>query len=288
MITKNTPFVFFLFILCTAIAGSTVSLYLANTFSDRFRIIVFDVGQGSSALIETPRGTQVLIDTGISGAALPELGDSMDFFDRTIDALVLTHFDSDHIGGALEILSRYNIRSVYVPYLPDETDPEIALQIIESAKQNNTQIIDVDAGDSMLIDDAVIEFLWPYENVDDETHSSNDTSIVLRVTYNNATALFPGDASKVIEDIIVETYGDVIDSDMLLLGHHGSDTSTSARFIETVTPDVAIVSAGRGNSYGHPHQSVVATVSSAGIPIVSTAIDGNIIFVAEAGRFVRE
>jgi beta-lactamase superfamily II metal-dependent hydrolase len=128
----------------------------------------------------------------------------------------------------------------------------------------------------------LLQVLAPMNNP--QMLESNTASIVVQLVYGSTTFMLTGDAPIGIEDYLVKNFGSSLASDVLKLGHHGSKTSTSPLFLDTVSPSFVVVSAGRNNSYGHPHASVVELVNDRGIDLVSTALSGNITFLSDGTR----
>jgi competence protein ComEC len=226
-----------------------------------------DVGQGDAIFIEAPNGNQMLIDAGINKKVLRELGKAMPFYDRSIDVVMETHPDADHIGGMPPVLGNYNI-GVYVKTKLDRgTDISNAISGVILEKE--LEVDNVFTGDIIMLDyenDIYIEILHPYINF--ESKVVNDWSIVARLVYGDIEFLFTGDATEKVEEILISKGG--IESDILKVGHHGSKTSSSFDFLGLVNPDVGIISAGFENRYGHPHEEVVDRLKEFDIEILDT------------------
>ena len=241
------------------------------------RMIVhfFDVGQGDSALIVSPSGKQILIDGGPDLSTLEGLGSAMPFFDRTIEHLVLSHPQTDHMLSFLEVLRRYNINAVlmtgvaydlprYDGFLTLLKEHAVSIIIADPAK-------DIDLGDGMILD-----VIWPPPVLfGKRLKEVNNSSIALRALYRGHGILFTGDMEKEEEDAILASHAD-IRADVLKVPHHGSKTSSSTGFLLAIRPNLAVISVGRKNSYGHPHPSVMARFAHFGIPVKTTAEEGTI------------
>ncbi len=235
---------------------------------DEFLEVHFlSVGQGDAIFIEAPNGAQALIDGGQDGAVLRELSKVMPFWDRSIDLVVATHPDKDHIGGFPEIFQRYKIGKVLDTGVESETGIYDVYK--KERDEEGAEIIKAKAGQVISLGEVHLEVLFPGEETEN-IKDKNDTSIVLRVVYGESEVLLTGDASKKIERFLVSKYGDSLQSDILKLGHHGSKTSTDESFLRAVSPEVVVVSAGEGNRYGHPHEEVLDRVSSFGAMILNT------------------
>jgi competence protein ComEC len=245
------------------------------------RVAFLDVGQGDAVFIETPGGNQVLIDGGKGRAILRELGTVMPFYDRTIDLVIATHPDSDHIGGLPEVFTRYTIGmfidsgvqgdGAYVESLSDSVQAE-GLQAVHGRREMRIAL------DS----EVLLQVLFPDRNV--ETVETNTGSLVVKVTYGETSFLLTGDSPSGIESYLVHLYGDTLKSDVLKLGHHGSRTSTSDEFLGTVAPEYAVISASCDNSYGHPHAEVLERLARFEVKRVSTCEKGTIVFESDGAH----
>ena len=245
--------------------------------SNKLEIVFFDIGQGDSIYIETPNDFQVLIDGGPSSAVLEKLGQEMPPYDRSIDLVVLTHPDSDHLFGLLEVLKRYKVENIlWTGVIKDTAEYKEWVRLIEEEQAN---IIIAEAGQKILLekDNIYLEVLYPLESVDgQETKSMNNTSVVARLVFEGGKVLLTGDISKKAEKELVENYND-LESDILKIAHHGSKSSSCFEFIEAVNPEIAVISVGE-NSWGHPSEEVLQTLQQFGIQTLITKKTGDIKF----------
>ena len=237
-----------------------------------------DVGQGDAILIQTPDGHEMLVDGGRDSSVLRELSKQRSFFDRTIDVVVLTHPDLDHIAGLVDVLKRYQVGTIVMT--TNEGESDAAEAFASAAPQENAQIVLADAGQTITLGAHVVVQIFAPTG-DESKLESNTASIVTRVVYGKTSFMLTGDAPMEIEDYLVRTYGAQLDSDVLKLGHHGSKTSTSDLWLDTVTPQYAVVSAGIDNRYGHPHQDVMQRVFKRNIATSHTGTDGTVIFQSD-------
>lgn len=256
----------------------SVSLLIVREISllpdGKLHVHILDVGQGDAALLVTPSGEQVLIDGGPDLSLLSQLDRHMPFFDRTIELLVITHPDADHITALPAVLNRYAIGQVLMTGAEHSSGKYDALRsiIVERA----IPVITPDPFVDIVMGDIVLDVVWPvvvetsHRDVSTTTISSNDLSIVIRVLYKDHSILFTGDIERDAEEKILRSGAD-IRSDILKVAHHGSRTSSSTGFLLAVDPDLGLISAGRNNRFGHPHAEVVDRFRSLGIPIKTTA-----------------
>lgn len=222
-------------------------------------VIFLDVGQGDAILIEAPNGNQVLIDGGPDGRIVREISKFISYYDKSINLIIATHPDLDHIGGFPDFIDKYQIET-YSFYNLSSTS-SLTEQINQKVAQNFINTHYLKAGDRIILDDEAqiyLDILWPTEKY--TKNDKNELSIVAKLTYGESKFLFTGDAGIEVEEVLVAEYGDELDVDVLKLGHHGSKTSTSQKFLESTTPEYVVVSAGRENRYNHPHDEVISRV----------------------------
>ena len=241
------------------------------------QVTFLDVGQGDATFIESPSGTQVLIDGGKGSAVLGPLGKVMGFFDRDIDMVVATHPDMDHIGGLIDVLERYDVATIVMT--ENISDTPVFEMFQERVRDEGARIIyvrrgqifDLGSGD---VGSTTLRILFP--DRDPTNLESNMSSIVSQLVYGESEYLLMGDSPKEIEAYLVALDAENLESDVLKLGHHGSRTSTAEAFVRAVNPDYGIVSAGKDNSYGHPHTEVVERLQKYNVIQKNTADEGSI------------
>lgn len=248
--------------------------------SGELRVWFFDVGQGDAILIDTPDHRQILIDGGPSQSVLTKLGQVMPPWDRSVDAVVLTHPHLDHVAGLVSVLERYDVAAIYDGGARARTGAMDAFEMDAVAESAATRHLV--AGDRFAYGDVTIDVLAPTRPVDGAyPKDPNEASVVLLLTYHDTTLLLTGDAPDDVERDILSTVGDV---DVLKVGHHGSRTSSSAEFLDDVTPEFAIISCGVDNSYGHPHPVTLQRLDDRGIRVVRTDLDGDILLTSTGGE----
>lgn len=237
-------------------------------------VTMFDVGQGDAIFIESPTGTQILVDAGSQRKTRGALSRAMPFFDKKIDAIIITNPDADHIGGFLDVLKLYKVGQMFESGTFNESKTyqnlksEIKRKNIPSTLARRGMRLDIGGG-------AFIDILFPDRDVSDWT--TNDGSVVARLSYGKTFVMLTGDATTETERIILsENLKDNLKSQVLKVGHHGSHTSSSPIFVEAVAPLYALISDGKNNKYGHPHEDTLATLNEFGSEIFRTDLLGNI------------
>lgn len=263
------------FILAILFILATYFSYQIYVDSKPLQVVFLNVGQGDSALIQ--KGTkQILIDGGPSGKTeLAELGKYLPYFDREIELVIATHPDKDHIAGFVNVARNYKI--VKVLATAAEKDTQVFKEWKDILNYNKVGVQEAWCGTEIGFGDVKMKILNPLGKVSAGTGDSNNSSIVLRLDYGENSFLFTGDIESGAEKEILAT-GENIDVDFLKVAHHGSKYSSTDEFLDTASPEDAIISAGKGNSYGHPHSETLSKLKSRNIRILRTDEMGDIIY----------
>lgn len=238
-------------------------------------VYLLDVGQGDAIFVETPSGNQILIDGGPDGKVIQELGEVMPFHDRSIDVVVLTHGDADHVSGLVEVLERYDVGMIVKTN--GEKDTGVFKSFKESAAKENAKI--VEAVDGRVLDlgnGIVFKIIFPDESMAGKKVSDvNNYSIVAMLDYGQFEMLLTGDIEEKTERKILGL-GESVDADILKLAHHGSKTSSMQEFLDAVSPEVGLISVGGDNRYGHPSPIIIERLEKSSIPYYRTDTNGRI------------
>lgn len=252
------------------------------------KVVYLDIGQGDAIYIEAPNKKQVLIDTGPSPATLAKLSKVMPFADRSLDLVILTHRDQDHIGGASLLFETYEIDNILMTDQSSETS--LSLELDRKIERSNLNKIIAHRGQRFILDadrKIYLDILFPNRNISD--FESNETSIVSKLSYGQKSFLFVGDSTIYNESLIIwNEQEQTINSDILLLGHHGSKTSSSLFWLEKVSPDLAIISAGKNNRFGHPAEEILDRLSKSKTPKLITFEEGNITLLSDGQNIFRK
>jgi competence protein ComEC len=242
----------------------------------RLQVTVLDVGQGDAILIEAPDGRVVLIDGGPSvSRLLNELGAALPSSEHRIDLVVLTHPQEDHVTGLAGLFDRYDVGEILASTREGTIPAYEAFR--DAIAANDVPMTTAESGLVASLGDGIeIEVLNPPpEGVHGGADELNENSVVLHLIYGQVSFLFTGDLGFVGEDILLRSGAD-LRSTVLKVGHHGSDGSTSAAFLDAVGPDIAAISAGAVNPFGHP--SPTTRLRLAGIPTLGTDLNGRVRF----------
>ncbi len=265
------------------VCASLIWLAVLAVPDTKLEVSFLDVGQGDAILIKTPAGQQILIDGGPNpDTVCQQLGKKMPFWDKSLDMVVLTHSDDDHLVGLMGVLQRYKVGQVlesgfgegpvYRQWLAQIEEKEIGWTIARAGQE-------IDLGEGI-----VLEVIYPYDEFVESTESeANSNSVVLRLVWNKVSFLFTGDADDGAEQDIL--YGGVLcdlDSTVLKVGHHGSKYATSSGFLAVVDPQVAVISVGEGNTFGHPSDETLARLN--GVDVYRTDQRGTVTFATDGER----
>ncbi len=241
-------------------------------------VAFLDIGQGDSIYIEAPNGNQVLIDGGSGRQVLRALGGVMPFYDHSLDVVIATHPDADHIGGLAFVLDRFAVGAVLEPGVTSETN--VYREFEKRASDGTHQHFLARRGMRLRLDRGVaLDILFPDQNT--TGWETNRASIVARLVYGNNSFLLTGDSPLAIERYLLALDPAGVQSTVLKVGHHGSRTSTLPEYATTVAPEYGIISAGLNNRYGHPHQEVLDILTKLGATILRTDQQGTIIFESD-------
>ena len=239
------------------------------------RVHFIDVGQADSAFIELGNGQTMLIDAGRSGSDVVDYIRNLQY--ETIDYVVASHPHDDHIGGMATVLNSFNIGKMYMPKQAHTISA--FTNMLDVIENKGIDLYTAKAGTNILSSgDINIDVLAPFS----ESNSNlNNVSAVVRITYGKTVMLFTGDAEHVIENQLLNSG---IDADVLKVGHHGAGSASSSSFIKAVSPDIAVISVGEGNSYGHPHADTLAILNEVGANIYRTDEQGTIVVTADQNK----
>jgi competence protein ComEC len=264
-----------------ALAAVVVWLALRGLPDGRLHVYFLDVGQGDAILVQAPDGRQILVDGGPSPTALfNELGAVLPFWDRSLDLVVLTHPDGDHITGLIPLLDRYRVGQV-LDVRQSEAAPEAGPWLERLAALGVPRIL-AQRGMRLPVGDLGVTVLHPGPTQLTGTVSDdNNNAIVLRLDYGGTSLLLTGDAESEAEADLIAA-GQPLRADALKIGHHGSNGASTAAFIAAVAPRLVVIPVGADNKFGHPHPAVLARL--AGIEVLRTDQNGRIEVVSDGQR----
>lgn len=248
------------------------------TSKKEIEVDFFNVGQGDSAFIQTPQGHQVLIDGGPDSTVLKKLAGEMPFYDRTIDLIILTHPEADHMTGLFSVLKNYRIKNIlWTGVVRDNA----GWKEWENLITNELAHIEIArAQEQIFLEPGItIDVLEPEKNLEGQSYngSSNDTGIVALLKVGAKSFLFTADVGKTIEQKLAD---EGIKADVIKIAHHGSKNSTLESFYQEVNPEYSVISVGE-NNYGHPAASLLDMLKNLGIINFATINNGDIKFFSD-------
>jgi competence protein ComEC len=250
------------------------------------KVSVLNIGQGDSIYIEGPTGLQMLVDGGPDHSVLRQLPKEMGLLDRSIDLVVETHPDKDHIAGLTDVLDRYRVSYFLSPGIPGDTATAAGLNHAVATEEGVHALTARRGMRIHLGGGAYADVLYPDHDV--SQGETNEGSIVMHLVYGKTSFMLTGDAPSDIESHLISLDGTdgELPSDVLKAGHHGSKYSTSDGWLAAVKPKIVAISAGENNTYGHPNLETLDRIKSEGAQILSTIDSGTLHFVSD-GQLVR-
>jgi len=260
---------------------------------NKLRVVVCDVGQGDAVLVSW-KSYQLLVDGGPDNSVLSCLGKNMGFWDRKIEAVVVTHPQADHMTGLIEVVERYEVGKLIVANVVNDTSEFWRLRQVVEEKQ--VEVKELIKGDRLRLGAVELRVLWPKERggeslawkgedelvqvLGEKTFQGdvNEVSLVLLGSFGKFDFLLTGDIGEKEERELVEELGPV---ELLKVAHHGSRYSSSQRFIEQVRPEIGVISVSKKNRFGHPTQTVLDRLTEVGAKIMRTDKDGMVRIITE-------
>ncbi|MFC5529750.1 MBL fold metallo-hydrolase [Cohnella yongneupensis] len=244
----------------------------------KLSVYFLNVGQGDATYIHTANGDDILIDGGKNEAGpivvdyLKQLGV------KDIEVLISTHPDEDHVGGLDTVLQKLVVKSVYAPKVSHTTDT--FKDFLLAVKNEGLTIKEAKAGVAIPLKGVTAKFAGPTKAYGDDL---NDWSAVLHLAFGKTSFLFTGDAEAKSEADMIAAKA-TLKADVLKVGHHGSNTSTSAAFLKAVAPKYAVISVGAGNTYGHPKKTILDRLASAKVTTYRTDTKGTVMAVSDGTK----
>lgn len=281
-------FTFILIMMCLVLGGcitgaggnnndnSAVSGSGSRISDGKLTVHFLDVGQGDSIFIQIPSGQNVLIDGGERNQGEKITGYLEEQGISKLDILIGTHPHSDHIGGLIDVLRNFKVEKIYLPKVTHTT--ATFRDLLTAVKSQGLKVSTARAGVEIPLEGVEACFAAP---VGDTYENLNNYSAVLRLVYGNNSFLFTGDAEEESEQEMLLASNRSLQADILKVGHHGSASSTSNAFLNTVAPKYAVIMCETDNDYGHPHKETIEKLNQRGIKIYRTDQDGNIAITSD-------
>ncbi len=279
---KSIRIIFGLFLVAVLLLGL---VWFSGQRNVALEFIALDIGQGDAILIKTPYHQNILVDGGPDNSVIYRLSKNLPFYDRTIDLMILTHPDTDHVTGLVEVLKRYKVKEILYNGV-SHSSPNY-LQWIETAEEKRVPMKIGQTGQVIIFGEGLrLDILYPEHSYSgQEIEDMNDTSIVAKLIYKDTTFMLTGDASVKVEKELMDEEVN-LKSDVLKVGHHGSKTCTCKEFVRAVNPQYAVISVGQDNKFGHPSLRVIRNLEKEGVEILRTDESGDVILISD-GEEVR-
>ena len=276
-------YIFILFIIV-----SVILFQIKLNSHSMFQINFVDVGQGDCTYIKTFSGKNIIIDGGEGNTEKYDYGENivlpylLDREVKKIDYLIISHADSDHIGGLFTIIENIKIDKILIGIQPQISEQYV--ELLEISKDKNIKLVELKAGDRLNLEKEIyLEVLWPKENDFIELNTLNNNSLVFKISYKKFSILFTGDIEEIAEKEMLKLYENnknLLNASILKVSHHGSKTSTCLEFLNCVNPKIVLIGVGKNNNFGHPSKSVINRLKDNNVQIYRTDYNGeiNIIF----------
>lgn len=259
-----------------AILLSVGALFWQSQPDGLLHVYFLDVGQGDAILLRTPSGKNILIDGGPDNKVLSELKDTLPFFDSTLDYVLLTHPDSDHIKGLIYVLKRYPVKNVF--FTGAGKNNSLIESFLQTIRDKNINTVIADATTDISTNDGfTLDVLYPFTQLMGPATNINSTSVVSRATYGKNSILLTGDSENDVAEKLMANHSN-LDSDILKVAHHGSKYASSEAFLSAVSPKYCVIQVGKNNSYHHPHLETLKRLDAACEKILRTDKNGRIEF----------
>lgn len=241
----------------------------------KMHVYFLDVGQGDGILIKTPENHQILVDGGPDNTVIAELSEVLPFFDKELDMLVLSHPHDDHVAGLIDVLKRYEVKTVLMSGAVFGS--AVYEEFLNAVDAEGTQVFVANAENDFKFGEVFLDVIYPFESFAGQSFDNvNNSSVALKMAYGGKFLLLTGDLEKEGEENLV-TSGEDLKADIYKAGHHGSKTSSGAVFMEKVRPEIAVISLGKDNSYGHPNKEALKNIKGSGVKeIYRTDLNGRV------------
>ncbi len=269
--------------LISGIAAVIAAMFLFWFFykiPDNLEADFLDVGQGDAILIKTPAGQNILIDGGPGGTIIKRLAENLPWWDKQIDLMVLTHAHDDHVSGLIDVLKRYDVKKIL--YTGAVHNAPNYLAWLKLVREKKTPLVIIDKKQTVnLGKGAKMEILYPDESLIDKTFEDlNQSSIVIMLCFGKNKFLLTGDADEEVEKKLLSSGAD-LSADVLKVGHHGSQYSSSQEFLDKARPKIAVIQVGKDNDFGHPSLRIIKKLERAGAEILRTDLNGTIKIISD-------
>lgn len=251
--------------------------YVFFAHANNLKVAFLDVGQGDAILASTPFGQRILIDGGPDNSLLARVGSALPLYERTIDLVILTHPQVDHFRGFTELMRRYRVSSVIITGAVNDT--AAYREFIETALEKRVEFIKADRPAKISLGKNMwLALLYPKEDISiAKVKDLNETSIFAKLTYGDIDFLFTGDAPARTEELLL---ADDISAEVLKVSHHGSKFSSSQKFLQSVSPQYAVIQSGANNRFGHPSPQTLERLKAVHAEVLRNDERGDVVMLS--------
>lgn len=261
------------------VANLVVWFLVLSSREQNLTVSFLDVGQGDATLIQTPHGYNILVDGGPNNKVSDHLNQVLPINNRELDLLILTHPQSDHLFGLIEVVKKFKVKKILTSNVAHTTSVFKLWKDTVSSEGLNLEF--AKAGETITLSDQVtLRFNWPESNQPLEVEDLNKASVVFTLNYKDLDILMTGDA-----DSQVQPYPGVGEVEVLKVPHHGSKTALSEAFLKNLSPEVSVISAGQKNRHGHPREELLKQLQKVDTSIFRTDRDGTIKIVSDGAKW---
>ena len=260
----------------------------------KLKIYFIDVGQGDSMLVKTVGGKNILIDGGGSKNPDYDIGEKilvpylLDRRIKTLDYVIISHFDEDHVGGILTVMQELKVKKAIIARQFENSNNY--KKFIKLAQEKKIKVIVVEAGDVINIEkDIKLKVLWPDSKNKINENVLNNNSLVCKLEYKNFSIMLTGDIEEIAENAILNKYKNnakILNANILKVAHHGSKSSSTEDFIKAVMPEIALIGVGKDNSFGHPSDGTIERLNKIKCKILRTDENGEIELFVNKFQFI--
>lgn len=264
----------FVYLTCAALLIVGAIGFWSSHEPATLRVWFADVGQGDGIIVRTPSHETIVVDGGRQSDFLQEVDDHVSITDRTVDLVVVTHADADHVTGLVNLIASGRVQAVLMNRDSAVTTKTYS-RLLAAINSQRVPVIEAQAGQSFAYGDVLFQVLWPTAGGLATVKTTNERSVVVKVTYGSQDLLLTGDAPDTVEEQLLEQGSDLA-AEILKVGHHGSGHSSTRPFLHAVQPRLAVVSVGAKNTYGHPAPRVLTDLTRVGAQVLRTDVLGDI------------
>lgn len=260
----------------------TLAYCLTALPDELLHVYILDIGQGDSILIRTPLQQNILVDGGPDDRVIQRISQILPFYEKTIDLIVLTHPHADHVNGLVDVLKRYNVKTVLLTGASYNYPGYV--EFLNLINQKKIQVVMANPKQDLKLGNILLDIIYPLESISGRSFENlNNSSMVFRLFHGSRKFYFTGDLELAGEENLLKSGLD-LRADFLKAGHHGSRTSSSEALLDSIRPLYAGISCGIDNTFKHPHPETIKHLQARGISIYRTDLDGTVEAISDGKK----